>query len=486
MNCYYCGAHLDSMDTCPSCEADVKVWKKIVSISNKLYNDGLERAQVRDLSGAVEHLKMSLRYNKMNIQARNLLGLVYFEMGEIVKALSEWIISKSMQGEDNPANEYLADIQKSSARLETLSQTIKKFNQSLTYCREGNTDLALIQLKKVLALNPKMVKGHQLLALLYMKEERYDLALRALKNAEKIDAGDANTMRYKKECRLHLKANGKVKTKEKDTVSYQSGNDLIIRPAKFTDNTAVLTVVNLLVGAAIGIAVVCFLIVPGIRKNANTNAASQLVKANETIATREQSIKSLEDEISNLKKTVEDAQTATSSADQKNQSYEDLLNAYVSYADDKHVEAGENLSKVNRDLLSENAQQIYDNMLTDVQSAMLEADMNDALNLYEQKNYSEAITKLESIVKTDEGYQEGKAAYYLAFAYNYQKDESNALKWFQIAREKTNSSSVRNTCKEMIDDMQSRGVTVPDESGNTDNQTDGSDTTSGDTSGDNN
>ena len=50
MNCYYCGAYLDSMDTCPNCEADVKIWKKIVSISNKLYNDGLERAQVRDLS----------------------------------------------------------------------------------------------------------------------------------------------------------------------------------------------------------------------------------------------------------------------------------------------------------------------------------------------------------------------------------------------------------------------------------------------------
>ena len=31
------------------------------------------------------------------------------------KALSEWVISKSLQGEDNPATGYLADIQKSSA-----------------------------------------------------------------------------------------------------------------------------------------------------------------------------------------------------------------------------------------------------------------------------------------------------------------------------------------------------------------------------------
>ena len=77
------------------------------------------------------------------------------------------------------------------------------------------------------------------------------------------------------------------------------------------------------------------------------------------------------------------------------------------------------------------------------------------------------------LLQTDEGYQEGKAAYYLAFAYNYQKDESNALKWFQIAKNHTNSSSVRNTCKEMIDDMQSRGITVPDASGSTGTQAGG-------------
>ena len=54
---------------------------------------------------------MSLRYNKMNTNARNLLGLVYFEMGESVKALSEWVISKVCR-EDNPATAYLADIRK--------------------------------------------------------------------------------------------------------------------------------------------------------------------------------------------------------------------------------------------------------------------------------------------------------------------------------------------------------------------------------------
>ena len=39
---------------------------------------GLEKAEIRDLSGAIDLLKRSLKFNKLNIQARNLLGLVYF------------------------------------------------------------------------------------------------------------------------------------------------------------------------------------------------------------------------------------------------------------------------------------------------------------------------------------------------------------------------------------------------------------------------
>ena len=67
-------------------------YNKIIRLSNTLYNVGLEKAKVRDLSGAADSLRKSLRFNKANTQARNLLGLVYLEMGETVDALSEWVI----------------------------------------------------------------------------------------------------------------------------------------------------------------------------------------------------------------------------------------------------------------------------------------------------------------------------------------------------------------------------------------------------------
>lgn len=467
MNCYYCGAFLDHTGFCPECDADVRIWKRIVSISNRLYNEGLLKAQVRDLSGAVEYLKMSLRYNKMNMNARNLLGLVYFEMGETVNAVSEWVISKSLIVDDNPAADYLADIQKSTARLENLNQTIKKFNQALTYCRQENYDLALIQLKKVLALNPKMVKGHQLIALLYMKEERYDLAKRALKHAAKIDTNNTNTLRYLKECDEHLQTGQKVKQEKEDTVSYQSGNDTIIRPVKFRDNTAFLTVLNLLIGAAIGVAVVCFLIIPGIRQNANNDVKSQLVRANETISTREQTIKGLEDEIEGLNKKLEEAQSATSSADDKTGSYQALLDAYISYSEKKYTEAGESLSKVKKKLLDTDAKDIYDSMSDEVQKELVGATMEEAMNLYGRRDYTAAIEKFLEVVEMDETYEDGKAAYYLAYAYMYEDDKENAIKWFRTVIDCTSSYNMRARSKECIEDMEAQsGDSGDDTAGN--------------------
>ena len=48
---------------------------KLVYQSNYWYNDGLKKANIRDLSGAIVSLRRSLQYNRANIAARNLLGL---------------------------------------------------------------------------------------------------------------------------------------------------------------------------------------------------------------------------------------------------------------------------------------------------------------------------------------------------------------------------------------------------------------------------
>jgi Tfp pilus assembly protein PilF len=179
MRCYKCGATLSENDFCNSCGADVALYKKIIKMSNMYYNIGLEKAKVRDLSGAIDYLRRSIHLYKKNISARNLLGLVYYEMGDVVEALSEWVISKNLQSDKNIADDYIGAVQNNQSRLDTINQTIKKYNMALSYAGQGSDDLAVIQLKKVLTLNPNLIKGHQLLALLYMKNNEYEKIGRA-------------------------------------------------------------------------------------------------------------------------------------------------------------------------------------------------------------------------------------------------------------------------------------------------------------------
>ena len=92
------------------------------------------------------HIFRSLKFNKENIDARNLLGLCYYETGEVVSALCEWVISKNLQPEDNLADYYITKLQNNKNRLDTINQTIRKYNQSIEYCRQDNEDMAVIQL----------------------------------------------------------------------------------------------------------------------------------------------------------------------------------------------------------------------------------------------------------------------------------------------------------------------------------------------------
>ena len=105
--------------------------RKIRLISNSFYNAGLERAKRRDLTGAVEYLKKCLNLNKYHIDARNLLGLIYYEMGEVSEALVQWVISMNFKEQDNRADYYLDQIQRKQDRLDQASATIQKYNQAL-------------------------------------------------------------------------------------------------------------------------------------------------------------------------------------------------------------------------------------------------------------------------------------------------------------------------------------------------------------------
>lgn len=156
----------------PKCGADIRLYRKIIYASNQYYNLGLARAKARDLTGAAECLRTSLQLYKKNISARNLLGLVYYEMGEAALALKEWVISKNLRHRGNIADDYIRDMRDNRQSLDSADHSIRKFNQALEYAKTGSKDMAVIQLKKVINVNPRMIKAYQLLALLYMEDQK--------------------------------------------------------------------------------------------------------------------------------------------------------------------------------------------------------------------------------------------------------------------------------------------------------------------------
>lgn len=306
MRCFNCGCRLSEHDFCTGCGADVSLYKRILRISNMYYNEGLEKAGVRDLSGAVTSLRQSLKFNKENVEARNLLGLVYFEMGEVVAALSEWVISKNLQPQKNLADDYIDMIQSNASRLDAINQTIKKYNQALVYCLQDSKDLAVIQLKKVLSLNPRFIRAHQLLALLYIDSEQWEKAERELNKCCKIDANNTQTLRYKQEVESMMTSDEPVKNggkrKNNEAVRYQSDNEIIIQPlnVKEPKNSGLGTLFNVGIGLVLGIASMFFLILPA-AVSAERDKAQESIKAtNEQMDIKTATIVEMQQQIDSL------------------------------------------------------------------------------------------------------------------------------------------------------------------------------------------
>ncbi len=452
MRCYNCEAQLGKGEQCPNCGADVRLYKKIMMASNAYYNDALARAGVRDLSGAIDSLKRSLKFNKRNIDARNLLGLIYFEMGEVVSALTEWVISKSYQARDNAASRYLEEIQNNQARLDTVNQTIKKYNQALLYCRQDSRDLAIIQLKKVISLNPKMVKGHQLLALLYIQEGKYDLAKKSLRSAGKIDANNTITLRYLKEANIGLREAKPNRNKNDDLISYQSGNDMIIQPAHFKDTSIGSTILNVVIGIVVGIAATCFLIVPGVRHNIQNEAKQEVKEADDAIASKNQKIASLEETIESLTQDVESAQESEEDADSKISSYEQLLIAYTKFMEPNVEAAGNALANVNPDYLDEESKAVYDTINEQVNAEYISTLYQEGYSAYESQNYTDAAADFQKVADIDENYQDGNTIYYLAQSYRKLEDIENAKKYYQKVLELYPGTERANTAQTYLDE----------------------------------
>lgn len=438
MRCYNCGCELAEYDFCTNCGADVGLYKKIIRTSNFFYNQGLERAKVRDLSGAVISLRQSLKFNKNNIKARNLLGLVYFEMGEVTAALSEWVISMNLRSKKNVAADYVDRVKSSGKKIDTFNQAIKKYNKALDYCHQTDgVDMAIIQLKAVLGMMPNFIRAHLLLALCYLKINKPELARREAEKCKVIDVNNTMALRYIAEAERMLNPTDDPKKKKEEkkdevsVVSYISDNETIIQPLGIKERRASNTVLNILVGMAIGFAVAFFLVLPARIQAAKSEVQEQVVTIGNQLDAKNITIDELErknsDQTAKIQSLTESL-SAYAGTEGTLMAMESLLKAASIYLEDntRYLEVADYITNVDEsswtDETSENYIALYRSLKAAIGPQVCISYYNEGYQAYRNKQYDDAIAYLEAAVFFDS--QNVDALYQLALSYDANgKDE---------------------------------------------------------------
>ena len=434
MLCPYCNEKLTARNSCEKCGNNVKAFKKLYKISNRCYNEGLAKAKVRDLSGAVISLQNSLKVNKKNTDARNLLGLIYSEMGEMADALSEWIMSSHFQSENNLAVEYLSYFQNNPTRVDTAEQVVKKYNTSLKLAKAGNYDLAIIQLKKLISLNGKHIKGLLLLGLLNMKSGNLSQAKKYLKMILKVDTMNPTAMLYLNELKGKNAGEDKTEDVDADRLVLNARESFAPTSAYRENKHGILPWINLLLGIVLGMAFFMIAIVPGIKAKSIENKKAEIVSLNETLAKTNAEFDSVTSENAELKKKVETLETKNKQLSEtvkkpETNEYSSLVEAAAYFTMEDNAKAATALLKVDKAKLKDkNLLNLYNQLSGKIFEEQSTKLFQEGYNAYNRGKYEEALKTFETSLKMNPANVD--SVYFTGRCYDRMADRDKAIEWY--------------------------------------------------------
>ena len=433
MKCIKCGRNVGADGFCTCCCFENKHVAKAQNTANYYYNIGLEKAQMKDLSGAESQLKKALTYNKEHKDARNLLGLVYYEMGEAGKAYGEWQISSRLVSvEENLANLYIREMEEHPAVFEEINETAKKFNLALSYAKQGSDDLAMIQIKKVLSITPNFVRGHLLFALLHMRAGDHESAKSDLNNALAIDIYNTTARRYLMELGEKPSASpdqipAEVRKPDNDNLKNVRPVDHYEDPSKETWKQFV----YMLIGLAIGVIAMFVLVIPSVKAGVSVDYNRLKKEYKQTVDKKDGEIEELKDDKKSLQKknkTLTKSLKVYEGSDGEDSMYDSLLKATEAYGNNDYEKCAEQLAKVDKDALpSDTAKDKYTNMKNTVYPRAAEQLYNSGKDAYDHYKYEEAKKDMEKSYKYKEDYE---TLYYVAMCYKRLGDTKTSTPYF--------------------------------------------------------
>lgn len=284
--------------------------RRLEQISNGYYNLGLSLAKERNLSSALNALSISLGLNKKNTDARNLYGLIQFEMGEETKALISWVISINFNPINNPAQNYLQKLRNKSAYLEKSQEAISKYNKAISQIKTVNYDMARITLKQAVDIRPHFVKAMLALALLDIREGKSSEAKKLLENVLAIDRFNTKAITYLEEMKPLTEKNarkeklsviGSPVKKEKTVENVNNGMPVT---EIYKNYSGMFTAINVGIGLIVGACAMVFLYMPTMKVALNNAHNKEIVEISQQLNDVNLSMETLKSENEGLNEQV--------------------------------------------------------------------------------------------------------------------------------------------------------------------------------------
>lgn len=445
MKCPVCGYIFKSGNICPDCGTDIVLYNKTRAISDRLYNAGLKCANERDLTGAIENLKKSVMVNKFNTKARNLLGLVYYEKGLVADALREWVMSSNLNKNDKTAAEYLEKLRKNARELEKMNDALRLYNLAIQYMGQHSEDLALIQLKKAISYNSKLVDAYNLAALCNMASGNNTAAEPFVKRVLYLDKKNPTALRYMQEITPVSKVSASgvkagdedPKSTRKRRLSYKDSNKGIIGKQE---------IISFAGGVVCAAAVLLALAFPTMleSKNKTINDLRTTLENYESYNGGDGSA-SYDDILSENAQLKEEVEKYKESVALQTK-IGNVSKAYALLANGEYKEAALLVKDVDISDMSDEDIEMYDKVRTETFAKAAEDLFSEGKMYYLAGNYDDAEQALNNCLDliTDEDYT-GDVIYYLGKIAEARGETATAISYYQkVVNDYPDSSQAAN------------------------------------------
>ncbi|QNU68243.1 tetratricopeptide repeat protein [Ruminiclostridium herbifermentans] len=352
------------------------------------------------------------------------------------------------------------DIEKfapNSGKTDKVINSVELYNKAIEYLKSGNEDIAMIELKKVVSINPVFYEAINLLGLCYACTNQLDKAEElfrsivekennAIKAADylnfiSISENASNKKIVKSKNKL---ANNTLKKQVKEPVQKNSyiSNDVLAENIVLEKIGSQLkkpfTAVIFSVFSLICLIAAIILFIGTAKETRDVDAAEQ------NAAGQQQQVMAENNSVAELDRLKEQLEAANT----KLRRYEistQISQISALYNQKKYIEAADNLMSLNVDEFSEDLKEKYSSIKDKVLLGAANQLVTDGNTLYKNKKYAEAVKKLEKLFVLGDNWDfADKALYILGKSYVEVNDlQKAAVTYEKLIKEYPNSSYIK-------------------------------------------